>query len=151
MEIRKAIKQDLPRILEIQKRAFLSEAERYNDFNIPPLHQTIEELEQEFTEKQIWVATIENEIVGSFRIYSKNQIGYIGKLIVLPEFQNKGIGRTLMTKAENLFTDILKIEIYTGEKSVKNIHLYQSLGYQIVGIIPETANVNLVLMEKQIQ
>jgi ribosomal protein S18 acetylase RimI-like enzyme len=149
MEIRKATQNDLPKILGIQKQAFLSEAKRYNDFSIPPLHQTIEELVQEFTEKQIWVGTINNEIVGSVRVFSKNGIGYIGKLIVSPEHQNKGIGRTLMNHAETELKDVEKIELFTGEKSDKNIYLYKSMGYEIINIIKETENVNLVLMEKE--
>jgi len=148
MEIRKATRQDLPTILGIQKQAFLSEAERYNDFSIPPLNQTIEELELEFLEKNIFVGIIDNEIIASIRIYSKDAIGYLGKLIVMPKHQNKGIGRMLMNFAEKELKETKKIELFTGEKSEKNIHLYKSLGYNIISLIKETENVNLVLMEK---
>ena len=150
MEIRKATIQDLPKILDLQKHAFYSEALLYNDFTISPLLQNIKELEQEFYDKYILVGCIDGEIVASIRFYAKNNLGFIGKLIVAPEHQNKGLGRKLMLMAEQQLTTITEIELFTGEKSEKNIHLYQSLGYQITDIIPETGNVNLVKMKKKI-
>ncbi|HEX5185321.1 MAG TPA: hypothetical protein VFV86_00395 [Nitrososphaeraceae archaeon] len=45
VEITKAFFVDLKTILVLQKQAFLSEADIYNDFDIsPPLLQTLEEL-----------------------------------------------------------------------------------------------------------
>ena len=151
MEIRTALKQDLPDILALQKRAFYDEAVLYNDFTISPLHQTIEQLEEEFTQKSILVAIIDNTIVGSVRIQSKDGIGYIGKLIVAPEKQNKGIGRKLMVEAEKHGTRVSEFELFTGKKSEKNIHFYQSLGYHIVDVIPETQKVSLVIMKKKLR
>jgi len=152
MNIRKATKADLPIILALQKEAFLSEALFYNDFNIQPLQQTIDEVEQEFREKEILV-TINSEgtIIGSVRFCQKDSIGYIGKLIVSPMHQNKGIGRALMSEAEIRLKNVTRIELFTGEKSCKNIHLYQTLGYTIFDIIPETDTVNLVSMIKKMQ
>ena len=139
-------------ILALQKEAFLSEALFYNDFTIQPLQQTIGEVEQEFREKEILV-TINNEgtIIGSVRFCQKDSIGYIGKLIVSPMYQNKGIGRALMSEAETRLKNVTSIELFTGEKSSRNIHLYQSLGYTIFDIIPETDTVNLVSMIKKMQ
>jgi ribosomal protein S18 acetylase RimI-like enzyme len=150
MIIRKATKNELPVILELQKRAFYSEAVFYNDFTIPPLNQSFEEIEQEFTEKQFFVATIDNIIIGSVRFKSIDTTGYIGKLIVSPEHQNKGIGRTLLQEAEKNLQSVSKIELFTGERSLKNIRLYQSLDYTIVRSFPDTEKVTLVLMEKTI-
>jgi ribosomal protein S18 acetylase RimI-like enzyme len=149
MEIRKALIHELPDILAMQKRAFYDEAVLYNDFTISPLNQKLEELEEEFTQKLILVAIIDNSLVGSVRIQVKDGIGYIGKLIVAPEKQNKGIGRKLMEEAEKHCTTVSEIQLFTGEKSEKNIHLYQSLGYQIVDVIPETQKVTLVIMKKK--
>ncbi len=41
MEIERAIISDAEEILSLQKLAYRSEAEIYNDFNIPPLVQTL--------------------------------------------------------------------------------------------------------------
>ena len=43
-----ALKTDLEQILDLQKEAYASEAQIYNDFTIPPLLQTLVDLENEF-------------------------------------------------------------------------------------------------------
>jgi ribosomal protein S18 acetylase RimI-like enzyme len=150
MKIRKANKDELPSILAIQKEAFYSEAVFYNDYTIPPLHQSIEEITTEFIEKEFLVALIDNQIVGSVRYKKEQTIGYIGKLIVSPRHQNKGIGRRLMIDAEKELMPVSTIELFTGQKSIKNITLYQSLGYTITHTIPDTEKVTLVGMVKMI-
>ncbi|MCL2720510.1 MAG: hypothetical protein FWD47_04125 [Treponema sp.] len=48
MEIKKAIYEDLAEILDLQKLAYLSEAKLLNDYNIQPLIQTLDELQNQF-------------------------------------------------------------------------------------------------------
>ena len=71
MEIIKAKFEDLPKILILQKLAYLSEAKIHNNYSIQPLLQTLEELETEF-EKSIILKLVEDEkseIIGSIRAY----------------------------------------------------------------------------------
>ena len=65
--ITKAVSSDLPKILEVQKQAFYSEAVFYNDFNIQPMRQTLEEISEEFKNKVFLKASIDGRIVGSVR------------------------------------------------------------------------------------
>ena len=51
MKIQKADKNDLPEILALQKSAYHENAVRYNDSNIPPLLQTLDELNAEIEQK----------------------------------------------------------------------------------------------------
>lgn len=44
MNIQPARQQDLPEILAVQRAAFETEAQLVNDWNIPPLTQTLDEL-----------------------------------------------------------------------------------------------------------
>lgn len=150
MNIQKATIDDLQEILDLQKKAFYSEAVLYNDFNISPLHQTIEEITQEFFHKQILLIKQENRIIASVRFYKENTTGHIGKLIVHPDFQNIGLGRILMNEAEKQLQNCLRVELFTGSLSIKNIHLYKSLGYSIFNEIKETEHVSLVIMEKML-
>lgn len=53
MIIEKAKIEDLKEILELQKLAFLEEAHIYNHYHLAPLEQTIENIREEFREKNI--------------------------------------------------------------------------------------------------
>ena len=86
-----ALKCDLNDILDLQKLAYKSEAEIYNDFSIPPHIQTLEDLEHEAKESIILKVVEDGLILGSVRAYEKDGTCYIGRLIVHPEYQNKGI------------------------------------------------------------
>lgn len=152
MEIMFANINDSSEILDLQKLSFRQEAEIYDDFTIPPLTQTIEEINNEFDDNTILKAVIDNKIVGSVRACVKNKRCYIGKLIVHPDLQNKGMGTKLMNKIEKHFEDqgINIFELFTGEKSQKNIYLYEKLGYKIFKTEKMKNNANIVYMVKQI-
>ena len=49
MDIQRATAADAENILHLQRVAFISEAEIYNDFSIPPLFQSLDELKGEFS------------------------------------------------------------------------------------------------------
>lgn len=131
MRIEKAEIGDAERILQIQKIAYLSQAKIHNDCTISPLTETLEELIADFKQKLILKATKDHVIAGSIRGLSKEATCYIGRLSVHPEYQNKGIGTTLIAKIEEEFFDCNRFELFTGSKSHDNIRLYERLGYKI--------------------
>ncbi len=145
--IKKADKGDAENILKIQRMSFISEAELYNDYNIAPLIQTLDELRNDFDSYVILKAIADNKIVGSVKARLNDNICWIGRLIVLPQYQNQGIGKTLMAAIEDCFPCAEKYELVTGSKSVKNIHLYNKLGYRITGE-EKDGNVTMVHMQK---
>lgn len=150
MEVEKALLKDLPEILALQKLAYLSEAELYSDFNIQPLVQTLDNMILEFEEMLFLKATVNHSIVGSVRgkIHKKNTC-YIGRLMVHPSFQNQGIGKSLMEEIEKRFDQCDRYELYTGSRSVKNLHLYEKIGYRIFDTIPAGEKLKLAYMEKE--
>lgn len=125
-----AVFSDVEDILALQKLAFISEAELYNNFNIEPLKQTIESIQDDFQTHVFLKAVCNNKIVGSVKGRETGEFCQIGKLIVHPGFQNQGLGKRLMQEIENLFPDTQKFILYTGDRSEKNIYLYESLGYK---------------------
>lgn len=148
MKIETACLKDMPEILALQKIAYLSEAEIYQDFMIPPLIQTLEEIEEDF-KKQIFLKAIEQGmIVGSVRGYLENGTCHIGRLIVRPERQNKGMGTSLMKAMERQFQDAVRYELFTGEKSMRNLSLYQKLGYRVYNNRRLSDRVRLLYLEK---
>jgi hypothetical protein len=53
--------------------AYLSEAEIYNDYSIPPLIQTLGEIKQEFSQQVFLNAIEEGKIVSSVRAYFEKE------------------------------------------------------------------------------
>jgi ribosomal protein S18 acetylase RimI-like enzyme len=154
IEIKQASIEDADIILQIQIQAYLSEAEIYNDYGIPPLIQSLNEIRQEFSQ-QVFLKAIEKEeldeirnIVGSVRGYIEKGTAYIGRLIVKPEYQNKGIGKKLMDAIEQHFKSANRYELFTGHKSTRNLHLYQKLGYCEFKRIPINDSLTMVFLEK---
>lgn len=146
--IKKACQDDAPAILALQKAAYQSEAEIYDDDQLPPLTQTLEEMKQDLSSMVVLKAVQDKTLVGSVRARMEKGRCAIGRLIVAPDFQGRGIGTRLMEAVETAFPSETKFELFTGNKSLKNIKLYQRLGYVITRTHELSSKVSLVFMEK---
>ncbi|HWQ72201.1 MAG TPA: GNAT family N-acetyltransferase [Desulfitobacteriaceae bacterium] len=143
-----ADKRDYEEILNLQKLAYHSEAIIYNDFTIPPLTQTLADLREEAKSSIILKVIEDRKIVGSVRAVEKEGICYIGRLIVHPEYRNKGIGKKLMEAIEKCFKG-LRFELFTGHLSEKNLRFYQSLGYREFKTEEVKAGLSFIYLEKE--
>jgi len=140
---------DAAEILALQKMAYQSEAKLNDDWTIPPLTETLPEIISEFETKVFLKAVLADEIIGSVRATLDYGTCKIGRLIVHPAYQGKGIGTLLICRIEAAFSCAERFELFTGIKSTNNILLYQRLGYQ--GYCEEdlSPKVRLVFMEKR--
>ncbi|MBB3130177.1 ribosomal protein S18 acetylase RimI-like enzyme [Paenibacillus rhizosphaerae] len=148
VEIFRAHEADAEEILQLQKLAYISEAELYGDYAIEPLTQTLKEIREQFGDHVLIKAVVSGRIVGSVRGRLDGEACHIGKLIVHPGHQNRGIGKRLMAEVESSFPAASKFELFTGHRSVKNIRLYESIGYRIVRSAVINEQLSLVYMEK---
>lgn len=148
MIIKKAELKDLQEILDLQYMAYQSEAELFNDHDIPPLKQTLEDVLVEYQNGIILkVLDADNVIVGSVRANLIEGTVYIGKLIVHPKKQGQGIGTKLLQTVEAKYPG-LRYELFTSNRSVRNIALYQRLGYKIFSQKKITEEMDFVYLEK---
>lgn len=147
--IHDATESDAAKILEIQKLAFRGQAVVYDDFTLPPLTQTLEELIQDFKTHAFLKALYDGKIVGSVRGRAEGDTCHISRLIVHPDYQNRGIGKMLIHAVENKFGGVRRYELFTGHKSRKNLALYGKLGYCKFLEKPQGDNVTLICMEKR--
>lgn len=141
--------QDAAEILALQKLAYQDEASIYNDYTIPPLTQTLDDLETQFQRDIVLKAVLDNKIVGSVRGYFQDGTCYIGRLIVHPEHQNQGIGTQLIHAIESRFAQAQRYELFTGHQSTRNLHLYQKLGYQVFRSEKLSESFILLYLEKR--
>lgn len=148
MIIQKAEKADLQKILDLQYLAYQSEAKLFNNTDIPPLKQTLEDVFSEYQKGIVLKAVDENNVIaGSVRGYCENGTVYIGKLMVHPEKQRTGIGTKLILEIENQYPN-KRYELFTSTRSKRNIALYERLGYKIYAQKQITEELKFVYLEK---
>lgn len=148
MIVVRAEKRDLQKILDLQYLAYQSEARLFDSQDIPPLKQTLTDVENEYRKGIILKALDEDKtIIGSVRAFCDNGTVYIGKLMVHPSKQGQGIGTRLLLEMEKQYPN-QRYELFTSTKSVKNIALYQKLGYKIFDEEQVTEELRFVYMEK---
>lgn len=152
--IESATEADLETILEVQKSAFIKEAERHHNYEIPGLNQSLEELAKEFNNSLVLTAKLDGTIVGSVRSSCKNGICTVSKLVVKPEFHKRGIGRKLLqeieAKSKEQYPSANTFVIFTAKKSFDNIGLYESAGYEKTTLEFVANNMPLISLEKRL-
>lgn len=147
--ISRAAKGDLAEILELQHIAYRSEAILLNKQDIPPLRQTIEDIENEFATSVFLRATDkQGRIVGSVRAREADDTLFIGKLIVQPSLQGKGIGTRLLKEIESI-SGCARCELFTSSKSIRNIALYERLGYTAFRQEKISGDLSFVYLQKE--
>jgi ribosomal protein S18 acetylase RimI-like enzyme len=146
IEVAKVV--DAEAILSLQRKAYQSEAALYQDWSIPPLTETLKDLQSEFGQMTVLKAVATAGLVGSVRGTVKGSTCAVGRLIVDPKFQRRGIGSQLMRSLELLFPAVARFELFTGSRSEVNIRLYEHLGYRIFRTQVLSPKVTLVFMEK---
>jgi ribosomal protein S18 acetylase RimI-like enzyme len=139
---------DAAEILALQKLAYFGEAEIYSEFGIPPLTQTFAEILADFDRCVFLKTSADDKIIGSVRAYPQFGTCFIGRLIVHPDYQNRGIGTRLMHEIEQQFAGAERYELFTGHLSERNLHLYHKLGYQPFRTERVTDSLSLIYLEK---
>jgi ribosomal protein S18 acetylase RimI-like enzyme len=150
--ITQAQKEDLPAILDVQKQAFMEVARIFHLKTMPQIEQTLESITDEFNKFIFLNASANGKIVGSVRAYKKDNTCYIHRLVVLPEYQNKGIGKALMAEIEKRFQDkVTRHELFTGSQDQRNLYFYNQLGYNAFKTEKHNDEISFVYLEKRVK
>ena len=156
MQILPACQLDLPEILAVQKAAFAAEAQLVNDWNIPPLTQTLDELADDWRKGIMLKAVTEQRgLVGTVRGHEAQDGFYIGRLAVLPQWQGRGCGSALLEamieQAQNRAQSLTcadRLVLFTSTKSERNLRLYERFGFRPFKTDTTATGVALVWLER---
>jgi GNAT superfamily N-acetyltransferase len=143
-----AAAEDAADILALQRLAYESEARLYNDWSIPPMTQTLESLIAEIRTETVLKATEGPSIIGSVRARLAEDVCLIGRLMVDPARQGRGIGTALLRAIEDMFPQSRAFELFTGGRSAANIRLYTRHGYAVTGTRVASEEISLVVLRK---
>jgi predicted N-acetyltransferase YhbS len=142
--------EDAGEVLTVQRAAFVSEALIYGSVDMPPLTQTLEELEAELRDAEGWVARIEGRLVGAIRTRQEGRMLLIGRIAIAPDQQGSGIGRALLGAAESS-SQAEQAELFTGSLSEANIRLYERCGYVESERVDKGDGIQEVYFRKQLR
>ena len=104
---------------------------------------------QIFASQPVWVADLGQRPIAVLVLMPEPAAMLIYSVAVHPDYQKRGLGRRLLTLAEEqaLAAGYQQIRLYTNEHMVENIALYLQLGYQETGREP-VSGTNIVHMVK---
>lgn len=120
-------------LLTVRRAAFVSEAQAYDDPHIPPLTQTLDELRADLVDPDVVTigAWLGHRLVGSIRVAVDGAKATLGRLAVVPDLQQQGIGtQLLLAVPEYLPHGITEVWVFTGKDSVANIAMYGKHGFE---------------------
>ncbi|MGE4553133.1 MAG: GNAT family N-acetyltransferase [Desulfovibrionaceae bacterium] len=140
---------DAAAVLELQRLAYRAEAELYDNLAIPPLTQTLEDLRADYAGRAVLKAvTGEGRLVGSVRARLDGDVCRIGRLMVHPGFQGRGVGGRLLAAIEARFPQAARYALFTGRRSLANLRFYERRGYARCAETPAGPGLVLVHLEK---
>ena len=122
---------DAGEVLTLQRAAFVQEALIYGTPNMPPLTQTLDEVEAELQQNDGCVAYLGPRMVGAVRARRDGDLLLIGRLAIAPDMQGRGIGSRLLAAVEGAGRDAGAREaaLFTGALSGANPRLFDRQGY----------------------
>ena len=115
-------------LLTLQRAAYVSEAQLYDDVRLPALVQTPDELADELAQSSCLAALAGSRLVGAVRTRERDGVLHVGRLVVAPDLQGRGIGTRLLLAAERT-TRLARATLFTGARSTANLRLYRRHGY----------------------
>lgn len=130
MEIQRAVAADAGEILTLQRAAYVSEAQLYGDPYIPPLVESLEQVRKAVETAMVLKATDGPRIIGSVRGATAGTTCLVGRLVVAPDRQGRGIGTALLAALHEQVPEAEAFDLFTGHLSESNMRLYRRQGYR---------------------
>jgi predicted N-acetyltransferase YhbS len=132
IEVRPIDPGDAGEVLTLQRAAFVQEALVYDDVDMPPLTQTLEQVRAELRENLGCVAVEGGRIVGAVRARLGDGMLLVGRLAIAPDVQGEGLGSRLLDAVEERgrAAGAHTAELFTGRLSDANRRLYERQGYR---------------------
>ena len=136
-DLRLAQPSDAGELLTLQKACWVQEQEANPGVEIPPLHETLDDVLAWMQEWTVLVLRRGGRLIGAARGRAHGELWDVGRLMVAPDLQGQGIGRRLLTAIEAAAPpDVTSYELFTGASSTRNQRLYRRAGYSLRPELP---------------
>ena len=126
-EVRRATLDDVDSIVKITQEAFLKYIKLAGIQDTAALHETREQVIADINTKIVYVAYIKDQVVGSMRIELLDKdTAYLSRFGVNTQFQNLGIGKSMMNSLDMELTDlhVKRVMLHTASKATSLVRFY---------------------------
>jgi tRNA (guanine37-N1)-methyltransferase len=138
LEIRPVQPADAGELYTLQRACWVQELQANPGVPIPALEESYADLQAWITTDTVLVARSAGRLVGAVRARLQPQpegaVWDIGRLMVAPDLQGRGLGRQLLERIERLAPhSAVGFELFTGAGSLRNQKMYKKAGYRLRG------------------
>jgi tRNA (guanine37-N1)-methyltransferase len=128
---------DAGELLTLQRACWVQEALANDSLaDIPALHESLDDVRDWMRTWSTWVVRSEGRLVGAVRGRLEDTPGGpawdIGRIMVAPDLQGRGLGRALLAHIEAVADPAAATYVlFTGARSADNIRMYKKAGYRV--------------------
>jgi tRNA (guanine37-N1)-methyltransferase len=124
---------DAGELLTLQRACWVQEALANDSLaDIPALHESLDDVRAWMRDWSTWVVRSEGRLVGAVRGRLDGSAWDIGRIMVAPDLQGRGLGRALLEHIEAVAAPgATSYLLFTGARSSDNIRMYKKAGYRV--------------------
>lgn len=149
-QIRQAVPEDIPFILEVTREAFQKYVEMAEIADTEALNETAEDVLSDIENKYVFVAFIDGIPVGSVRVDVRDdKTAYLSRFGVRLAFQSNGIGKALMNVVDRtmLGKGVETLILHTASTVTSLVRFYYARGFYIDSTTKDRGYVRALLVK----
>lgn len=135
LDVRPAVPADAGEIYTLQRACWLQELEANPGVEIPALRESLDDVRRWLGEWTVMVARepVSGRLVGAVRgRVDRHGEWDIGRIMVAPDVQGRGLGRALLELVEGLAPpEMTTYVLFTGAGSTDNLRMYKKAGFRL--------------------
>jgi tRNA (guanine37-N1)-methyltransferase len=137
-EVVPATRGDAGEILTVQRACWVQEALANDTLaDVPALNESLADVLGWLESWSTWVVRVEGRLVGAVRGRLEGDAWDIGRIMVVPDLQGRGLGRVLLEHIEAVAPpEATSYVLFTGARSEENIRMYRRAGYRLRPDLP---------------
>ncbi len=130
-EVGLAAPADAGEVLTLQRACWVQEQQANPGVRLPPLHEDLAEVQAWLGAWTTLVLRVAGRLVGAVRGRREGDLWDVGRLMVAPDLQGRGLGRLLLGAIEQAAPDdVTGLVMFTGAGSRRNLRMCRRAGYR---------------------
>jgi tRNA (guanine37-N1)-methyltransferase len=150
-EVVRATPGDAGEILTLQRACWVQEAVANDSLAIPALHESLADVEESLRVWDNYVVRVAGRLVGAVRGRLDGEAWDIGRLMVAPDLQGRGLGRVLLEHIQAVApAAATSYVLFTGVASAENQRMYKKAGFRLRPDLPAPPGAVLLTKRRRI-